>query len=66
MKKTNIWNRMSGWLRAFLILALVFLVLGLGTLGSLISTGDAYALTSKSEADGKEPCIVLNVAAPGL
>ena len=65
MKKTNIWNRMSGWFRAFLILALVFLALGLGTLGSLISTGDAYALTSKSETDGKEPCIVLNVSDPG-
>ena len=65
MKKTNIWNRMSGWLRAFLILALVFLALGLGTLGSLTSTGKAYALTSKSDTDGKEPCIVLNVSDPG-
>ena len=65
MKRTNIWNRMSAWLRAFLILALVFLVLGLGTLGSAVSTGKAYALSSRRATDGKEPCIVLNVTDPG-
>ena len=65
MKKTNIWNRMSVWRLAFLILAFVFLVLGLGTLGSAASTGKAYALSSKRDTDGKEPCIVLHVTDPG-
>lgn len=65
MKKTNIWNRMTKALRAFLILALVFLALGLGTLGSVTSTGDSYALSSKRDTDGKDPCIVLNVTDPG-
>ena len=55
---------MSKCLRAFLILALVFLVLGLGTLGSARSTGKAYALAAKRATDGKEPCIVLRVSAP--
>ncbi len=65
MKKTNFWKRMSGSFLAFLILALVFLALGLGTLGSLTSTGDACALSSKRNTDGKEPCIVLNITDPG-
>lgn len=64
MKKTNIWNRMSGWLRAFLILALVFLVLGLGTLGSVTSTGDACALAYQQDDKGNYVGIVLNVNAP--
>ncbi len=64
MKKTNIWNRMTGWLRAFLILALVFLAIGLGTLGSVTPVGDGCALSSKKETDGKSPCIVLNIANP--
>ncbi len=64
MKKTNIWNRMSAWLLAFLILAFAFLVLGLGTLGSVLSTGDAYALSAKRDTDGKEPCIMLQISEP--
>lgn len=64
MKKKNIWNQLSFWLRAFLILALVFLALGLGTLGTAASTGDSYVLSAKREADGKEPCVIFTVSVP--
>lgn len=64
MKKTNFLSTMSGWLRAFLLLALVFLAVGLGTLGSVSSTGDSYLLPVKKATDKKEIGIVLHVEKP--
>lgn len=64
MKNKNFFSRMSGWLRATLILSLVFLALGLGTLGSVVSVGKGYVLPVKSSTDDKKPCIVLNVTLP--
>lgn len=64
MKRSNIWNGMSVWLRAFLILALIFLVLGLGTLGSVRSTGDACLLSYQQDSGGNYAGIVLNVTVP--
>ncbi len=64
MKKANFWKRMTGGMRAFLILALVFLALGLGTLGSVVSTGDGYALSAKRDSDVKQPAILLDLSAP--
>lgn len=65
MKKNNIWKTMSVWLRAFWILALVFLLLGLGTLGSVRSTGGSYALRVQSSGAGKEPSVIFHVTEPG-
>lgn len=42
MKKNIIQTALNVWLRAFIILALVFLVLGLGSLGSMQSVGRSY------------------------
>ncbi len=63
MEKKNFLKKMSGWLRAFLVLALVFLAVGLGTLGSVCSTGDGYMLSARRN-DNKEPRVVLQVSAP--
>lgn len=38
------WKRLSAFARAFVILALVFFVVGMGTLGSVQSTGESYEL----------------------
>lgn len=64
MKHKNLWKQFSGWMRAFLILALVFLALGLGSLGSVQSTGKSYALTSKKGDSGIEPGIILHIQNP--
>ena len=63
MKKRS-WKDASKYFRAFLILALTFLVIGLGTLGSVMSTGDSFVLTSKQSGDEKEPSLVFHLTVP--
>ena len=65
MKNKNIWKSFSVWTRAFIILALVFLAIGLGTLGSVRSVGQSYRLPIKRSGDGQTPAIVINVTEPG-
>lgn len=62
--KKNFWKSASKYFRAFLITALAFLVIGLGTLGSVMSTGDSFVLTSKQSGDEKEPSLVFHVMLP--
>ena len=62
MKKNN--KHFTGWLRAFFIVALVFLAVGLGTLGSVHSLGGSYSLSPKRSGDGKEPAIVFSLSEP--
>ena len=62
--KKNFWKDASKYFRAFLILALAFLVIGLGTLGSVMSTGDSFVLTAKQDADEKEPSLMFHVMMP--
>ena len=63
MKKKNLWKP-TRWVLAFLILAFVFLALGLGTLGSLQSTGKGYVLPVITENDSQKPGIVVQVTDP--
>ncbi len=46
---TVLWKRASTFARAFFVLALAFLLIGVGTLGSTQSTGGAYELPDKGE-----------------
>lgn len=62
--KKQLLNKMSVWFTAFLVLALAFLAVGLGTLGSAQSTGGAYALNAQAPGDGKLPSIILHVTDP--
>ena len=62
--KQNFWKSASKFFRAFLITALAFLVIGLGTLGSVMSTGDSFVLTSKQSGDEKEPSLMFHVMLP--
>ena len=62
--KKNFWKAASKYFRAFLILALAFLVIGLGTLGSVVSTGDSFVLTAEQEGDEKEPSLMFHVSLP--
>ncbi|HIZ72506.1 MAG TPA: glycosyltransferase family 39 protein [Candidatus Gallimonas intestinavium] len=62
--KKNFWKSASKYFRAFLITALAFLVIGLGTLGSVMSTGDSFVLTSKQSGDEKEPSLMFHVMLP--
>lgn len=64
MKQKNFWRKLSGWMRAFLIVAFAFLIVGLGTLGSVQSTGKSYELPVKKSGDEKEPCILIQLSAP--
>ncbi len=65
MKKTSsLWKKLSGCFRAFLILAAVYLAVGLGALGSFSSPGAAYALNPQGEADNKQPCVVFSLSNP--
>ncbi len=61
MKKKKLF-RISRWLGAFLILALVFLAVGLGTLGSTHSVGKAYRLVAQK--DDSKPAIVIQLMDP--
>lgn len=62
--KKNFWKSASKYFRAFLITALAFLVIGLGTLGSVMSTGDSFVLTSKQSGDEKEPSLMFHIMLP--
>ncbi len=62
--KKNFWKAASKYFRAFLILAIAFLVIGLGTLGSVMSTGDSFVLTAKQDGDEKEPSLMFHVSLP--
>lgn len=63
--KKFVFKQLSGWLSAFIILAVLFLAVGLGTLGSAASTGDGFVLNAKKQGDEKDPCIVVNLSEPG-
>ena len=62
--KKNFWKNATKYFRAFLILALAFLAIGLGTLGSVTTTGDSFVLTAKQEGDAKEPDLVFHLSMP--
>lgn len=62
MRKTSKWNSLSRSFRAFLILALLFLAIGLGTLGAVSHTGKAYGLWTKGEGDEQQPAIVFSLS----
>ncbi len=64
-QKPLFWKNLSRCMRVFWILSLVFLVVGLGTLGSFCSTGDSYRLPMKRSGDGKQPAVVLHITEPG-
>lgn len=64
-QKHFFWKNLSRCMRAFLILSLVFLAVGLGTLGFVRSTGDAYRLPVKRSGDGKQPSVTLHITEPG-
>lgn len=64
-KKAGFWGSASVFLRAFLILAVLFLAVGLGTLGSVHSTGKAFELATQQAGDNKEPCLIIEVSEPG-
>lgn len=55
--KQNRWTKMSAVMRAFVILALIFLVVGLGTLGSVTSLGKSYEVAKDEE-------IIIHVSMP--
>lgn len=54
-KKLSIFNVL------FLVVALLFLAVGLGTLGSVSGTGSAYELRVQGKSDAKEPCVVFKL-----
>lgn len=58
------WKTLSCWLRAFFFVALAFLAVGLGTLGSVQSTGGSYELQYQTTEDAKAPSVVFNVSVP--
>ncbi len=64
MEKKHVWARIPACVRTFLIVALVFLAVGLGTLGSARSTGKSYVLSTQQGNDSKEPAVVLQVTQP--
>lgn len=55
------WKKLSVYMRAFFILAFVFLLVGMGTLGTVKSAGKGYELKSKGEA-AVEPAIVFRLS----
>ncbi len=57
-------KKLSGTVKVFSVIAAVFLILGLGTLGSVQSTGKSYVLPTQQSGDGKSPAIVLELSAP--
>ncbi len=61
---SDLWKSASKCLRMFWILALAFFVVGLGTLGTVRTTGDSYELASKKSGDAKDPAIVFRVTPP--
>lgn len=65
MKNTSTKRkRHSGFLIAFLALALAFLAVALGTIGTDRSTGNFYELQYQTAADAKEPNVIFKLSAP--
>ena len=54
------WKKLSVYTRAFFILAFVFLLVGMGTLGTVKSAGKGYELKTKGDA-AVEPAIVFRL-----
>ncbi len=65
MKNKLSLKHLSIWKRAFLILALLFAVIGFGTLGSVQSVGKFYRLPKQRSGDGMEPSITFLLEEPG-
>lgn len=63
-RKTNFWEKLSVYAKAFLIIAAAFLILGMGTLGSAQSVGKGYELPAPQSSDAKDPCIIYTLSAP--
>lgn len=51
------WKKLSVFARAFAILALVFFLVGLGTLGSVQSTGGNFELSSAEKAQDRKSVV---------
>lgn len=64
-QKPVFWKNLSRCMRVFLILSLVFLAVGLGTLGSVHGVGASYRLPVKREGDGKRPAVTVHLTEPG-
>ena len=65
MKRTMYkWKSLSLFFRIFLFVALAFAVVGFGTLGSVQTTGSAYELQRKTDADEQEPNIIFQLEEP--
>lgn len=65
MKNKHFLKQFSVWMRAFMILALVFLAIGLGTLGSVHGVGKSYRLPHQRSGDGLVPAIVVRLQDEG-
>ena len=63
-KKTFSWKNLSEFFRAFLFVAAAFLLLGLGTLGSVQTTGESYVLQTKQGSDKEEPYVIFELQLP--
>lgn len=65
MKKiTQQWKNLSVFFRIFLLITLLFFAVGLGTVGSVQSTGKGFVLQSKQGADSEEPRVVFELHLP--
>ncbi len=63
-KMTFSWKNLSEFFRAFLFVAAAFLLLGLGTLGSVQTTGESYVLQTKQGSDKEEPYVIFELQLP--
>ncbi|MDE7158490.1 MAG: hypothetical protein K2N74_02850 [Clostridiales bacterium] len=65
MKKfTENWKNLSVFFRVFLLMALLFFAVGLGTVGSVQSTGKSFVLQSKQANDAEEPFVIFELQLP--
>ncbi len=65
MGKTSAkWKQLSRYFRAFLFVALAFLVVGVGTLGTAQSAGKGYELQYQTSDDAKTPCLIFHITPP--
>ncbi|MGN1076908.1 MAG: ArnT family glycosyltransferase, partial [Candidatus Gallimonas sp.] len=65
MGKTSAkWKQLSRFFRAFLFVALAFLVVGLGTLGTVQSAGKGYELQYQTSEDAKTPSLIFHITPP--
>lgn len=63
-KMTFSWKNLSKFFRAFLFVAAAFLLVGLGTLGSVQTTGKSYVLQTKQGSDKDEPYVIFELQLP--